>query len=121
MNDMSKKIKDLREQKGMTLEQVGNLVGVGKSTVRKWETGDIANMRRDKIGKLADALGTTPAYLMGWEEKDASKPEQKPGDASAPSNDLVEKAIELYNKFEELTPDKQREFLYFLEFLQSKP
>lgn len=51
----------------MTLEQVANIVGVGKSTVRKWETGMIANMRRDKIALLASALGTTPAFLMGWE------------------------------------------------------
>lgn len=63
------KIKVLREEKGMTLEEVGNIVGVGKSTVRKWETGMIANMRRDKIAKLAMALGTTPTVLMGWEEE----------------------------------------------------
>lgn len=60
------KIKSLREQKGMTLEELGNKVGVGKSTVRKWENGMIANMRRDKIAKLADALDTSPAELMGW-------------------------------------------------------
>ena len=53
----------------MTLEQVADIVGVGKSTVRKWETGMIANMRRDKIQALATALGTTPAYLMGWKEE----------------------------------------------------
>ena len=51
----------------MTLEELGNKVGVGKSTVRKWETGMIANMRRDKILKIAQALDTTPSYLMGWE------------------------------------------------------
>ena len=62
------KIKMLREMRSMTLEQVGDIVGVGKSTVRKWETGDIANMRRDKIAKLADALSVSPAYLMGWDE-----------------------------------------------------
>lgn len=67
-NDMSKKIKELRLNKGLTLEQVAKVVGVGKSTVRKWETGMIANMKRDKIASLAKALGTTPAYLMGWEE-----------------------------------------------------
>ena len=66
---IGEKIKELREEKGMTLEEVGNIVGVGKSTVRKWETGMIANMRRDKIAKLASALGTTPAYLMGWTEE----------------------------------------------------
>lgn len=65
--DMAQKIKDLRIARKMTLEQVANIVGVGKSTVRKWETGMIANMRRDKIALLASALGTTPEYLMGWE------------------------------------------------------
>ena len=76
-NELSRKLKDLRLQKGMTLEQVGDIVGVGKSTVRKWETGMIANMKRDKIALLAQALGTTPAYLMGWEEnKKENTPEE---------------------------------------------
>lgn len=66
--DMSEKIKHLRTKYNMTLEEVGNAVGVGKSTVRKWETGQIANMRRDKIAILAKTLHTTPAYLMGWED-----------------------------------------------------
>lgn len=55
--EMGQKIKKIREEKGMTLEELGNKVGVGKSTVRKWENGIIANMRRDKIAKLANALG----------------------------------------------------------------
>lgn len=66
--DMGDKIRELRTKKNMTLEQLGDLVGVGKSTVRKWENGMIANMRRDKIAKIADALGVSPAYLMGWDE-----------------------------------------------------
>ena len=66
--DLGQKIKKLRLDKGMTLEQVGDAVGVGKSTVRKWETGEIANMGRDKIEKVAIALGVSPAYLMGWDE-----------------------------------------------------
>ena len=68
-NDLSAKIRQLRYERNMTLEQVAQIVGVGKSTVRKWETGMIANMKRDKIDSLAKALGTTPAYLMGWEEE----------------------------------------------------
>lgn len=77
--DMAQRIKDLRHAKGLTLEQVAEVVGVGKSTVRKWETGMIANMRRDKIADLAKALGTTPAYLMGWNEenKEVSPTEPK--------------------------------------------
>ena len=67
--EMGEKIKYLRTRQGMTLEDLGNKVGVGKSTVRKWETGAIANMRRNKIASLADALNVSPSYLMGWEEE----------------------------------------------------
>ena len=72
---MAQRIKTLRQEKGLTLEQVAAVVGVGKSTVRKWETGMIANMKRDKIASLAKALGTTPEYLMGWDEKNNSPSE----------------------------------------------
>ena len=69
--DLGEKIRLLRHQRGMTLEDVGDACGVGKSTVRKWESGQIANMRRDKIALVANSLGVTPAYLMGWDESPA--------------------------------------------------
>ena len=58
-SEFSRRIRDLRAKHGLTLDQVAQCVGVGKSTVRKWETGMIENMRRDKIAKLAAALHTT--------------------------------------------------------------
>ena len=64
---IGERIKYLRESRDMTLEQLGDLVGVGKSTVRKWETGGIANMRRDKIEKLANAFHVSPLYILGIE------------------------------------------------------
>lgn len=73
LSDMSIKIRELRLARNMTLEDVATIVGVGKSTVRKWETGMITNMKRDKIALLAKALGTTPAYLMGWKEETPAK------------------------------------------------
>jgi transcriptional regulator with XRE-family HTH domain len=71
--DMARRIKELRKERNMTLEDVAKIVGVGKSTVRKWETGMIENMRRDKIAALAKALGTTPMALMGWGEEEEQK------------------------------------------------
>lgn len=59
-------IREKREELGLTYEQLGNMVGVGKSTVRKWETGMIENMRRDNIVALAKALNISPADIMGW-------------------------------------------------------
>lgn len=62
-------LKARRIELGLTLEDVAKIVGVGKSTVRKWETGFIANMKADKIESYAKALKTTPIFIMGMEEK----------------------------------------------------
>lgn len=58
-------LKEKRLEKKLTLEQVGEIVGVGKSTVRKWENGMIENMGRDKIVSLSKALGISPLDILG--------------------------------------------------------
>ena len=58
-------IKQRRLELKLTLEDVGNAVGVGKSTVKKWEDGYIANMKRDKIAALSNILQLNPIILMG--------------------------------------------------------
>ena len=62
-------LRELRHARGLTLEDVGNYVGVGKSTVRKWESGMIENMKRDKIAKLAKCLGVSVSALIGMPEE----------------------------------------------------
>lgn len=104
-NDMSRKIKELRLAKGMTLEQVANIVGVGKSTVRKWETGMIANMKRDKIALLAQALSTTPAYLMGWFEEE-TRPKK---------TDITEDEQKLLDLFRKVPEDKQEMLIQMIQ------
>lgn len=84
LEDTGRRIKELRTEKGWTLEQLGDAVGVNKSTVRKWETGMIKNMRRDKLAMIAKALSTTPAYLMGWQEEGAGDPKRERGNMLSP-------------------------------------
>ena len=74
MPDTGSIIKQLRLKNNMTLEQLGDKVGVGKSTVRKWENGMIANMRRDNIAKLAEVFDVSPAYLIGFDSNVAPIP-----------------------------------------------
>ena len=69
--DIGKRIKELRLAKGMTLEELGNKVGVGKSTVRKWETGIIENMRRDIISFRDETLD---AFSTNIKEKEVGEP-----------------------------------------------
>jgi len=58
-------IKSRRLAINKTLEEIGKEVGVSKATVLRWESGEIKNMRRDKLVALAKALNTSPSYLMG--------------------------------------------------------
>lgn len=57
-------LKNRRLELNLTLEDVGNYVGVGKSTVRKWENGDITNMKRDKIVSLSKILKLDPLDII---------------------------------------------------------
>lgn len=65
MNEIGDLIRSRRKELGLTLEEVGNAVGVSKSTVKKWEDGYISNMRRDKIQSLAKILQINPVRLLG--------------------------------------------------------
>lgn len=70
-------LKSRRSELGLTLDDIGRHVGVSGATVSRWENGDIENIRRDKIAKLAEILEVTPAYLMGWPESgEESMPEE---------------------------------------------
>lgn len=66
--DIGKIINKRRLKLGLTLEEVGNFVGVSKSTVKKWEDGFISNMKRDKIAKLAKILKMNPVTFITGEE-----------------------------------------------------
>ena len=71
--DIGQMIHDKRILLKLTLEEVGNIVGVSKSTVLKWESGDILNMRRDKIALLAQALQISPVSLITGDESSSSE------------------------------------------------
>lgn len=70
-------IKELRLKNNLTLEQLGDKVGVSKMTISRWESGEIKNMKSDKIEKLAFALGVPViSFFEGW-DLDGNKIEQE--------------------------------------------
>ena len=64
MCEIANKIKTRRIELGLTLEDVAKAVGVGRSTVQRWESGLIQNMKRDKIAKLASVLQMNPVEFV---------------------------------------------------------
>ena len=65
--DIKDILKDRRLELQLTLEDVAKRVGVCPATISRWESGDIANMRRDRIAAFSEALQISPAVIMGWD------------------------------------------------------
>ncbi|MBQ8321568.1 MAG: helix-turn-helix domain-containing protein [Clostridia bacterium] len=64
---ISSKLKEIRRQKKMTLEDLARRLGTSRQTIHRYENGTITNIPPEKIVLLAEALGTTPSELMGWD------------------------------------------------------
>lgn len=65
---IGERIRDRRTALGLTLEELGEKVEESKQNIYKYEKGTITNIPLEKINKIAEALGVTPAYLAGWNE-----------------------------------------------------
>ena len=61
-------LKRKRLEQRLTLDDVAGVVGVSRQTIQKYESGVIANIPFEKVERLACALHTTPAVLMGWHD-----------------------------------------------------
>ena len=65
------RIKHLRTQYNMTLEDVASYINVKRSTVYRYEIGEVTNIPSDKIEAIARMFSVSPAYLMGWTDDDS--------------------------------------------------
>lgn len=61
---IGEKIRDARKAKGLTQEELGNLVGVQKSAIAKYENGRVVNIKRSTLQKLAEVLDLRGADLV---------------------------------------------------------
>lgn len=84
------RIKSRRTELGLTVEELAHKMGYkDKSSISKIENGK-ADIPQSKIAAFADALETTPAYLMGWEERPELRQSTiPPGFQPMPDMDMV--------------------------------
>ncbi len=86
MSNMGERIKQLRIKKGITQEELGNVIGVQKSAIRKYESGLVQNIKRSSIKKMADYFGVSPSYLLGWDDDSRPAPDEDVIDLSKLKN-----------------------------------
>lgn len=64
---LGNRIRDARKAKNITLLELGKLVGISESTVKRYEDGSIKSVSIDMLKKFSTALNVQPADLMGWD------------------------------------------------------
>lgn len=128
------RIKIRRKEINMKAYELASKINVSLSTLYRYEKGDIEKMSTDVLKEIADALSTTPADLMGWDEPEetilskittaASKleeerqekvlgycedqlSEQEKGGRELPTVD--ERFTNVTDIYRRLTPDRQEE------------
>lgn len=107
-----------RAELGLTLEDIAIHVGVSKSTVMKWESGFIKNMRRDKMALLAEVLQVPPTELLGVPEV-----QSQITTSNASSFQISQHEKDLIKKYRALSAPVQKTIddLIDLQYESSKP
>lgn len=73
--DIGEKIRNARVNKGLTQEQLGDILGVQKSAIAKYENGRVVNIKRSTLKKISDVLGIPP-YELVYEQGKEKSPEE---------------------------------------------
>jgi len=98
------KIRNLRKEKGLSLDQLASEADISKSYLWELENRDAANPTMDKLGKIAARLDVTTDFLL-----DSSK--------TTPSDDVADKAF--FRKYQSLPPETKQQIQEILKVIQS--
>ncbi len=101
--EIIQRIKSRRKELNLSYQALAERTGLSKSTLQRYETGDIANIPLSKIETLAKGLETTSQYIMGWVDK---------------ANQKTASAARLENN--EITPDEDKQISDFIDFMLRK-
>lgn len=108
------RIKNRRKYLRMSAEELAKRIGKDRSTVFRYEKGDIENLPLDILEPIAKALETTPQYLMGWDEVQKKNDIQTDIVLRLRSDDVFHEAVESLYKMDS---DKLTSLLAFLKQL----
>lgn len=107
MESIAERVKKRREELGLSYGELSKLTGIPKSSLFRYESGDIKNIPSGKLAILAAALDTTPEHLIGW---DIEKP--------AP-DETGELRIKLFDIVKNLPPEDLKKLLDYAEAFEA--
>lgn len=67
MNEFAERLKELRQEKGLSIQSLAKEVKIGSSSLCRWENGQ-ADVKGSQLIILAKYFDVTIDYLMGLED-----------------------------------------------------
>ena len=92
--EVGKKIKARRKELNMSAERLGELLGKDRSTIYRYEKGEIENLPIEMLEPIAQALKTTSTYLTGWDVKEAK--EKAAFDVAVAKDEELREMLKMY-------------------------
>lgn len=114
------RIKNLRINNKMTLEEVGEKIGVSKQTLYKYENNIITNIPSDKIEGLAKIFNISPAVIMGWDKDDEQYYQDKEAAEYAEMLRTRPEMRLLFSASRGISKEEMQEAVNYIEFIKSR-
>ena len=117
---VGERIRQRRLELGLSQEELAHRLGNKSRASVCTVENDKEDLTTDRIRKYAEALNTTPAYIMGWEDK--NNPINKVYEAyqrqlqTKIDDNIIEKAAELYDRYKHASPEARKAVEVLLKF-----
>lgn len=98
MSTIGSRIRQKRQELGMSADELAAKLGKNRATVYRYESDDIENFPISVIDSLANALQVSPAYLMGWSEVQFFAGHEDAGKTSKVFRERLAHIIETHDK-----------------------
>lgn len=119
---MGERIYQLRQEHNMPMADLAKHLGVGRTAIFKYEKGEVENIPKATIEKMAVLFGVSPAYIMGFDKWDNEK---QLSDEVALIERIQAKwgkqAVALLENFDSLNDDGRKAIVEMAEDFSSLP
>jgi len=120
---MGERIRQLRTEHNMSMRDLAKHLDIGKSAVHKYEKGEVENLPKATIEKMAVLFGVSPAYIMCFDQWDENS------EALSDEVALIERiqakwgkdAVKLMESFTHLNDEGRKSILNMIEDLAALP
>lgn len=70
---IGERIKQRRKELGLSVDELADKLGKNRATIYRYESNEIEKLPTTVLEPLADVLGVSPGFLMGWEDEPTIK------------------------------------------------